>query len=496
MSLNWKEINLVLSELDLAGAKVERVIQPSFDSLSLGLYRSGASTELFISIAQGACRIHALSSPPPKPDRPLRFMECLRSRLRGGRLESIAQIGDERVVKLEFSVPRAADEEGGEGIEFRKYCLYARLWSGAGNLVLVDGEGIVVDALARRPRKGEVSGERCTIEEDLRAAREARNQRALEAGAAAETRVFEARDFPGEGNFNRRVESAYSERGGELSREKLLESARDRFGRKSRVLDAKIAELSARVEEFRGAERLRQLGDMLLANQGGSYEGNFLACEDFFEGGELRIPIDPALSIVENAKTFYEKHRKAKSGLSEVESELAGAKASMLELERQLEELERIEEPLLLARALAKGGTARPAGEGSKASFPGLSLELSGWTILIGRSAKENDELLRRHVRGSDLWLHARDWAGSYVFIKARKGKTFPLDLLLDAGALAIYYSKGRSNGGGELYYTHVKYLRRAKDGPKGLVIPSQEKNLRVKLDEARMRELRSLIGE
>ena len=70
MSLNWKEIDLVISELDLVGAKIERIIQPSYDSLSLGLFKAGTSTELFISVAQGACRLHALTSAPPKPDRP------------------------------------------------------------------------------------------------------------------------------------------------------------------------------------------------------------------------------------------------------------------------------------------------------------------------------------------------------------------------------------------------------------------------------------------
>jgi predicted ribosome quality control (RQC) complex YloA/Tae2 family protein len=172
MSLNWKEIDLALSELDLVGAKIEKIIQPSYDSLSLGLYKGGKSTELFISIAQGACRLHALSSPPPKPDRPLRFMECLRSRIKGGRIDSISQIGRERVVKLELSVSRSIefrerDLASGIGIEMRKFILYARLWSGAGNIVLVDEEGMVVDAIARRPKKGEVSGESCAIEEDL-----------------------------------------------------------------------------------------------------------------------------------------------------------------------------------------------------------------------------------------------------------------------------------------------------------------------------------------
>jgi predicted ribosome quality control (RQC) complex YloA/Tae2 family protein len=78
------------------------------------------------------------------------------------------------------------------------------------------------------------------------------------------------------------------------------------------------------------------------------------------------------------------------------------------------------------------------------------------------------------------------------VFIKQRAGKTVPLDILLDAGNLAIFYSKGRNSGEGDLFYTPVKYLRRAKDGPKGLVIPTQEKNLHVRVEAERLKELES----
>ena len=42
------------------------------------------------------------------------------------------------------------------------------------------------------------------------------------------------------------------------------------------------------------------------------------------------------------------------------------------------------------------------------------------------------------------------------------------------------------------MYYTEVKYLRRAKDGKEGLVLPTQEKNLTVTLDE---RRVNSLLG-
>jgi predicted ribosome quality control (RQC) complex YloA/Tae2 family protein len=144
-----------------------------------------------------------------------------------------------------------------------------------------------------------------------------------------------------------------------------------------------------------------------------------------------------------------------------------------------------------LAKLLKTGGKTGPAITQDK-KRPGLSFRRGDWLIMVGRDAAENDALLRRHVKGGDLWLHVRDFPGSYVFIKQRSGKSFPLEIMLDAGNLAIFYSKGRNNGEGDLFYTPVKYLRRAKNGPKGLVLPTQEKNLHIKLDEKRLRELES----
>jgi predicted ribosome quality control (RQC) complex YloA/Tae2 family protein len=82
------------------------------------------------------------------------------------------------------------------------------------------------------------------------------------------------------------------------------------------------------------------------------------------------------------------------------------------------------------------------------------------------------------------------------VFIKNRPGKTIPLEILLDAANLAVYYSKARNAGKTDLYYTHVKYLRRAKNGPKGLVLPTHEKNLCIELDKKRLARLDSLRQE
>lgn len=484
MSLNWKEIDLVLSELDLEGSQIQRIEQPSYDSIVLGLYGRGIETNLVISVAQGACRLHRSGKRPPKNERPLRFMECLRSRVRGGRILDIRQLGDDRIVRVEIAAPPGADDPQECP---HAYVLFARLWSGAGNILLCEADGTIVDAIARRPGKAELSGMRFDPTPTRPAVAEADRPR----------KVFEIRDLPlpegrAEASFNERVEAWYAQRGGELSRDRLLENARERYAKRKSFLETRVVSLEKQATAFRDSGRTRELGDLIMANLDRRPDGRYLEVEDFFRGGSLRVEIEPDLPLPANAARYYERAKKESSGLADVEAELAKWR---LELEAERAELERLEglsDPLLIARGLQKGGTVR---ESRERRYPGLSLDRSGWTILIGRSAKENDELLRRHVRGSDLWLHARDWAGSYVFVKSRRDKSVPLEVLLDAGSLALYYSKGREAGEGDLYYTFVKYLRRAKDGPKGLVIPTQEKNLHVRLDEVKLRELRDLIG-
>jgi len=98
--------------------------------------------------------------------------------------------------------------------------------------------------------------------------------------------------------------------------------------------------------------------------------------------------------------------------------------------------------------------------------------------------------VLRHTVRGSDLWLHARDYAGAYVFIRAQKNKSIPPEVLLAAARLALYYSKARKNLGGDVHTAFVKNLRRVKGGPIGLVVPYFEKNLYITFTEAQIREL------
>ena len=468
MSLNWKEINLVLSELQLEGSQIQRVIQSAYDVLALQLYKEGKATTVLVALTPGACRLHATYRAVPKPDKPLRFAEFLKSRIVNGWITEAVQLGEDRIVRL---LIRRGDQV------FR---MYLRLWSNAANVIVTDEQGTILDVMRRSPRRGEITGGHYAPEEAL-----TEEQRTA---SARPKRDFEVRTFEGPGTFNEQIDAYYAEHGGALSLEALREQVRKLYEGRLGRLAASLERLREKQKAYEQGNTLKEYGDILMANLYQIKPGApWFEGINFYNDERVRIKLDPLKSPQANAEMYYEQYHKAKTGLREVMEEIQRGVAEQARLEAELTSLLEEENPLRLHKALQK---QRQVIKPEDKKRPGLTFIRQGWMLIVGRDAAENDDLLRHYVKGADLWLHARDYPGSYVFIKAKPGKTVPLDILLDAGNLALFYSKGRNNGEGDLFYTPVKFLRRAKNGPKGLVIPTQEKNLHIILEERRLQEL------
>jgi len=493
MSLNWKEINLILKELDLEGAQIQSAVQSAFDVIVLRLHKKGETKQVLISLSPGACRIHETFTAFPKSEKPLRFAQFLNSKIVNGWITEAAQLGDNRIVRLVVrrgGTDAEAESRGSPpAFIFR---LYVRLWSNAANFVVTDESGSVLDAMRRLPKRGEVTGGNYSPEpQPSLTTPEWSGEGSPPVNIEVKekpSREYEVRNLPGEGSFNKKIDEFYAAQGGPLSLETLRELARRSCEGSMSRISAALDRLREKEAFFMDAARFKSYGDMILSNIAEIKPGDkWMEVE--CDGAIVRIELDPLKSPAAQAQKYYEQYRKEKSGLAEIQREIAAGERELQEVTEKFSRLMNEDNPLVLAKLLKKGGASASSSKKEKAR-PGLSFKRGDWLIIVGRDARENDELLRRHVKGNDLWLHARDYHGSYVFIRHRAGKTVPLDILLDAGNLAIFYSKGRNNGEGDLFYTPVKYLRRAKDGPKGLVIPTQEKNLHIKVDETRLSSL------
>ena len=462
MSLNWREIDAVLDELDLEGCHVQQVIQPDFRNLYLGMFVPGRRFQLRVCLETGVSRIHATTDRPGKPDVRQRFAQLLNARIRGARIVEARQLNADRIVR--FRLLRAGETT----------LLWIRLWGGAANCILTDAEGRIIDAFFRRPGRGEVSGGTYLVEEhpfdpdDPKLAR------------------FVTRWQP---PVSEAVRAHYDELEQRQRRDTALAAARRLHEQQDGALRRRLTGLGG-TEGSEDPQRSRTIGDLIMANLHQISPGaRWVEVEDYTRDGQpVTIELDPALPAHANAQTYYSRAQRTERRSRARSEEEQNLESRLQRISTDLESLTQWSTADLERLATQQRAERRQAQDGE--AGPGLRFESHGFVIFVGRNARENDELLRRHTRGNDLWMHTRDVPGGYVFVRNRPGKSVPLDVLLDAGNLALHFSRARTNGRADLYYTQVKHLRRAKEGPVGLVLPTHERNLHVVVDEHRISRL------
>jgi predicted ribosome quality control (RQC) complex YloA/Tae2 family protein len=257
-------------------------------------------------------------------------------------------------------------------------------------------------------------------------------------------------------------------------RQQLLD-ARERLDRQRRLLGVEL-------ERAQDLERLRWEGEMIYGFLHAIQPG-----QTVLEVEGRSIALDPARTPVENAQERFHAYDKAKSAqagvperLRAVETRLAGLDETLalLELAEGFEAIEGI------AREAAQQGYLREPEAGRKRqkvrTQPPLRVESGdGFTIYVGRSAGQNERVTFALGGPDDLWLHARGIPGAHVIVKSG-GRDVPEQTLLEAAALAAYFSKGRDEAGVDVEIARRALVRRVRGGPPGLVTYRAERAVRV----------------
>lgn len=229
------------------------------------------------------------------------------------------------------------------------------------------------------------------------------------------------------------------------------------------------------------------------------------------DGASRTIELDPALPVRAQAEARYQRARRLEDGRAITQQRLATTDTELAALEPlaarlrdaavAADELDALQAALraLGVKPAAPGGTPAAPPQKTrpqpKPRWRGENLRcftsVEGYEVLVGRDNQQNDRLTLRIASGNDVWLHVGGGRpGSHVVVRLPKGKTASLDTLLDAGHLAVHFSKARGERSVDVVYTFAKHVRKPKGLPPGTVVPSHTKSLTVRLDEARLRRL------
>lgn len=241
-----------------------------------------------------------------------------------------------------------------------------------------------------------------------------------------------------------------------------------------------IANLEGDLAQHGDPERWRRFGDLLLANVvTATRDGETFIVIDHFSDEAPLVAIEAPVnrSVSETAEAYFRRYAKARNGREMISSRIKQADRDIEALISKLIQIDTAEsngDEGLLVSFTAKKRVATETRKAKKndAEVKGVRKFVStdGFEILVGKAARDNEFLTFRIAKSLDTWLHAADFPGSHVVIRNPNRKEIPQRTIIEAAALAAFYSGARALDKAAVNYTQRKFVSKIKGGTPGAV--------------------------
>jgi predicted ribosome quality control (RQC) complex YloA/Tae2 family protein len=243
------------------------------------------------------------------------------------------------------------------------------------------------------------------------------------------------------------------------------------------------------------AEAHKRTGDLLLANIAtASRQGGKVSLVDYYAEGAptIEIEVDENRSLQDEAAVRFRQYTKAKRAADEIAGRLKQIDLETANLELRLEQLDQI---IQSRDETALDGFEKPrptpkvqpkkSGKPEKLSGVRRYLSTDGYEILVGRAARDNDNLTFRIAQPNDLWMHTGDYPGSHVVVRNPTRKEIPQRTVIEAAQLAGRFSQASDDTKVVVHYTERKFLSKPKGAAPGLVRLSRFRSITVEPKES-----------
>ena len=254
-------------------------------------------------------------------------------------------------------------------------------------------------------------------------------------------------------------------------------------------LSRKISAQQGELEQCAQRDSLRVAGDLISANLYNLPKGAQAAdLPNYYQEGQplVHIKLDPALTASQNAQKYYKEYRKAKTAEEKLNEQIALAGKELEYLDSVLDALARAETERDLAEIRAElmeqGYLRAQRGKKAKKESPSAPLQFEvadGFTVLVGRNNRQNDQLTMRTANNNDWWFHVKNIPGSHTVL-VTEGRT-PTDAAMEqAAALAARHSRARASAQVPVDYTQIRHVSKPQGARPGMVIYTNYKTVFV----------------
>ena len=144
----------------------------------------------------------------------------------------------------------------------------------------------------------------------------------------------------------------------------------------------------------------------------------------------MQLELDFEKSVEENASQYFEQSKKAKQKLQRLEKTIQETKKKI-----KKNGMQKKEETVLLKKK-------------KREWFHSFHWFFSsqGFLVIAGRSAKSNEQIVKKHLEKEDFFLHADIPGGAATVVKSN-GKKIPNETLEEAAQFAAVFSKAWASG-------------------------------------------------
>ena len=262
--------------------------------------------------------------------------------------------------------------------------------------------------------------------------------------------------------------------------ERLRQKSKELHKAVKNMHERALRKQAARKEEqarSEASDQLRLYGELLNANLWKLEKGmTSVVVDNYYDGTQLRIPLDPKLTPTGNAQKYFKDYKKRQTAARMLVELLEKGEEEIRYLETVLYEVEAAggEQALGEIRAELKSqGYLKYYKVRDKRQKPADFLRYrssDGFLILVGRNNTQNDKLTLHTARGCDLWFHVQKAPGSHTVVIS-EGKKIPDTTRQEAAELAVLHS---SVGGGAkvpVDTTEIRNIKKPAGAKPGMVV-------------------------
>ena len=255
----------------------------------------------------------------------------------------------------------------------------------------------------------------------------------------------------------------------------LRKSLHEPLTKRLKLLEKQQQDLARAEENVLSALEWRESAETLLAYSRDVPSGvSSVSLPSLYGDGTITILLEPELSAAQNANKLFAKAKRREEVLQKLLTREAERSAQQRQVQTLLTSLKDASEASLhdLLEAHHPNPEAPPP--------VGMRYRTSnGLEVLVGRNRKENELLTHRIAKSADIWFHVQGYPGSHVVLRGQN-KEIPFADILEAAAIAAWFSKARGSTNIAVDYLFAKHVWRPKGAKSGAVYFSHQKTVVV----------------